>query len=47
MSDRGAFLTIARAAAPLCVITFAASAGSQVDTALLGRTVRGSARRAV
>ncbi|MFE2374516.1 MATE family efflux transporter [Streptomyces sp. NPDC059398] len=35
--DRGAFMTIARTAAPLYVTTLAASAGSLVDTALLGR----------
>ncbi|WP_328676538.1 MATE family efflux transporter [Streptomyces sp. NBC_00343] len=37
MSERTAFVTIARAAAPLYVSTLAASAGSLVDTALLGR----------
>ncbi|WOX13820.1 MATE family efflux transporter [Streptomyces sp. N50] len=37
MSERTAFMTIARAAAPLYVSTLAASAGSLVDTALLGR----------
>lgn len=37
MSDRTAFVTIARSAAPLYVTTLAASAGSLVDTALLGR----------
>ncbi|MET7613087.1 MATE family efflux transporter [Streptomyces seoulensis] len=37
MSDRSAFMTIIRAAAPLYVTTLAASAGSLVDTALLGR----------
>ncbi|MGW4226826.1 MATE family efflux transporter [Streptomyces bauhiniae] len=37
MSDRSAFMTIARAAAPLYVTTLAASAGSLFDTALLGR----------
>ncbi|MET7689052.1 MATE family efflux transporter [Streptomyces sp. NPDC005483] len=37
MSDRSAFMTIAKAAAPLYVTTLAASAGSLVDTALLGR----------
>ncbi|UXX96204.1 hypothetical protein N7U49_38370 [Streptomyces sp. AD2-2] len=37
MSERTAFMTIARAAAPLYVTTLAASAGSLVDTALLGR----------
>ena len=37
MSERTAFTTIARAAAPLYVSTLAASAGSLVDTALLGR----------
>ncbi|MEV0481547.1 MATE family efflux transporter [Streptomyces sp. NPDC050508] len=37
MSERSAFMTIARAAAPVYVTTLAASAGSLVDTALLGR----------
>jgi MATE family multidrug resistance protein len=37
VSERSAFMTIARAAAPLYVTTLAASAGSLVDTALLGR----------
>ncbi|MEV6485858.1 MATE family efflux transporter [Streptomyces sp. NPDC051576] len=37
MSERGAFMTIAGAAAPLYVSTLAASAGALVDTALLGR----------
>ncbi|WP_416959088.1 MATE family efflux transporter [Streptomyces sp. Agncl-13] len=37
MSGRTAFMTIARAAAPLYVSSLAASAGSLVDTALLGR----------
>lgn len=37
MSERTTFMTIARAAAPLYVSTLAASAGSLVDTALLGR----------
>nr|WSY50300.1 hypothetical protein OG999_09250 [Streptomyces sp. NBC_00886] len=37
MSERSAFMTIAGAAAPLYVTTLAASAGSLVDTALLGR----------
>jgi len=37
VSDRSAFMTIAKAAAPLYVTTLAASAGSLVDTALLGR----------
>lgn len=37
VSERGAFVDIAKAAAPLYVTTFAASAGSLVDTALLGR----------
>ncbi|WP_405989654.1 MATE family efflux transporter [Streptomyces sp. NBC_00986] len=37
MTERTAFMTIARAAAPLYVSTLAASAGSLVDTALLGR----------
>ncbi|MFK0154526.1 MATE family efflux transporter [Streptomyces sp. NPDC090493] len=37
MSDRSAFVTIAKVAAPLYVTTLAASAGSLVDTALLGR----------
>lgn len=37
MSERSAFMTIARAAAPLYVTSLAASAGSLVDTALLGR----------
>ncbi|MET7290131.1 MATE family efflux transporter [Streptomyces sp. NPDC005573] len=37
MSDRSAFVTIAKAAAPLYVTTLVASAGSLVDTALLGR----------
>ncbi|WP_328327640.1 MATE family efflux transporter [Streptomyces sp. NBC_00455] len=35
--DRSAFMTIARTAAPLYVTTLAASAGSLVDTVLLGR----------
>ncbi|MGW1208913.1 MATE family efflux transporter [Streptomyces sp. NPDC002499] len=37
MSDSSAFITIAKSAAPLYVTTLAASAGSLVDTALLGR----------
>ncbi|WP_078651450.1 MATE family efflux transporter [Streptomyces xylophagus] len=37
MSEHSAFRTIAGAAAPLYVTTLAASAGSLVDTALLGR----------
>ncbi|MEV5840424.1 MATE family efflux transporter [Streptomyces sp. NPDC051985] len=37
MSERSAFVAIAKAAAPLYVTTFTASAGSLVDTALLGR----------
>ncbi|MFJ8061413.1 polysaccharide biosynthesis C-terminal domain-containing protein [Streptomyces sp. NPDC096142] len=37
MSDRSAFGTIAKAAAPLYMTTLAASAGSLVDTALPGR----------
>jgi Na+-driven multidrug efflux pump len=37
VSDRSAFMTIAKAAAPLYVTMLAASAGSLVDTALLGR----------
>ncbi|WP_405974992.1 MATE family efflux transporter [Streptomyces sp. NBC_00988] len=37
MSERTTFMTIARAAAPLYASTLAASAGSLVDTALLGR----------
>ncbi|GAA3377438.1 hypothetical protein GCM10020367_53140 [Streptomyces sannanensis] len=37
MSDRSAFMTIVRAAAPLYMTTIAASAGSLVQTALLGR----------
>jgi MATE family multidrug resistance protein len=37
VSERSAFMTIARAAAPLYVTSLAASAGSLVDTALLGR----------
>ena len=37
MSERSAFMTIARAATPLYVSSLAASAGSLVDTALLGR----------
>ncbi|MET9088666.1 hypothetical protein ABZX77_43460 [Streptomyces sp. NPDC004237] len=37
MSERSAFVAIAKAAAPLYVTTFAASVGSLVDTALLGR----------
>lgn len=37
MGDRSAFMSIARAAAPLYLTTFAASAGSLVDTALLGQ----------
>jgi MATE family multidrug resistance protein len=37
VSERGAFMTIAGAAAPLYVTSLAASAGSLVDTALSGR----------
>ncbi|MFE2422516.1 MATE family efflux transporter [Streptomyces hokutonensis] len=37
VSERSAFMTIARAAAPLYVTMLASSAGSLVDTALLGR----------
>ncbi|WP_328318018.1 MATE family efflux transporter [Streptomyces sp. NBC_00388] len=36
-NDRSAFMTIARTAAPLYATTLAASAGSLVDTVLLGR----------